>query len=162
MAALVVSVIALLVAIGSAVFTGKQYYLNEARDKREREGRLPTFDHTLVKRRDGRQWQLKIDIVNRNDAKLTFDFVAIQEPEGAKLATVEHAGGDTYLNPVGAIEKFISDGVPPHATASWTGFIVVDDQSPGARGKPATLVYAFRFIDAPNVQIERSYGVPLP
>jgi hypothetical protein len=158
-AALLVSIIALTVAIGSAFFSGKQYFLNAARDQREREARLPTFDHTLVKQHEGRLWSLKVDVVNRNDAKLTFDFAAIGNPEGAKLALPDGAGG--HLNPVGAIPKFIADGVPPHATASWTGFIVIDDQFPGGRGKQAEITYAFRFIDA-DMQIERSYAASLP
>jgi heme exporter protein D len=50
--ALIVSIIALIVAIGSAVFTSKQYLLNVARDQREQEARLPTFDHQLEKVRE--------------------------------------------------------------------------------------------------------------
>jgi hypothetical protein len=160
MAALTVAIIALFVAIGSAIFTGKQYYLNEARDRREREARLPTFDHELVKQHEGRLWLLKISVVNRNNAKLTFDFVSIEAPEGARLALPDASGG--HLNPVGTLPKFIADGVAAGTAASWTGFVIIDDQYPGGRGKQATFVYAFRFIDEPDNQIERKFTVSLP
>jgi hypothetical protein len=58
--------------------------------------------------------------------------------------------------------NLIAAGVAGHGTATWTGYIVIDDQSPGGRGKPATLVYAFRFIDASDTQIERKFTAVLP
>lgn len=158
--ALVVSGFALLVAALSARYTRAQYQLNEDRDLREREARYPTFDHEPLKQQEGRLWLLKIGVLNRNDAKLTFDFIAIEAPDGAKLALPGGAGG--HLNPVGAITNFIAPGVAPHATATWTGYIFIEDQFPGGRGKRATLVYAFRSIDAPDTQIELKFTVSLP
>ena len=46
MAALGVSVIAIVVATSAAVFTGKQYFLNEDRDQREIAAHQPTFQYT--------------------------------------------------------------------------------------------------------------------
>jgi len=159
-AALLISAIALLVALGSAFFTAKQFQLNEARDVRERAARLPTFEHALVAQREGRLWKATITIVNRSDVKLMFDFAAIETPEGARLANPDGAG--SHLNPVGALNKFIEEGITPSGSGTWSGFIVIDDQSPGGRGKQAKLIYAFRFLDAPTVQIEKEFYVILP
>jgi hypothetical protein len=153
--ALAVSIVALAVAAGSAAFTGKQYWLNQARDEREREARLPTFDHSLTKQREGREWKLTGEILNRNDAKLTFDFVAIEGPPGARLAPPDARGNP---EPTSIVHL---PGIAPHATATWTAYIIIDDQSPGGRGKQARLTYAFRFIDA-SEQIEKTFYVSLP
>jgi heme exporter protein D len=150
-AALGMSVLALIVAISSAVFSGKQYWLNEARDQREREARLPTFDHSVTKKRDQQLWKLTTDILNRNDVKLVFDFLAIETPEGARLARAE---GSVGLGAVPAAD-FVPAGIAPNGSATWAGYIVIDDRFPGGRGKPASLVYAFRFLDAPDTQIEK-------
>jgi hypothetical protein len=158
--ALVVSIIAVVVALGSAAFTGKQYFLNVARDEREQAARLPTFDHKLEKVRESRVWKITTTITNRADAKLIFDFVAIEELQGARLALPDGGGG--YLNPVGSLKPFVADGVGPHLAESWNGFIVIPDDFPGGRGKPVSLVYAFRLIDRPDDQVEKQYTLILP
>ena len=96
--------------------------------------------------------EIRTKITNRADAKLMFDFVAIQGLDGVALAANVEGGGRS--DPVGAIQSFIPEGIEPKHSVSWQGFIVVKYDSASGRCKPVSIVYAFRFIDQPDTQHE--------
>ncbi len=156
--ALIVSILAIAISSWAAWYSRRQYLLNIARDLREQAARLPTFEHHLETVKDGRVWKFTTKITNRSDAKMTFDFLSIGDIEGGGLAT---SNGRGNLVPVGAIQPFIPEGIDPHQSASWDGFIVIKDDFAAGRGKPVSIVYAFRLIDHPDVQEEKLFTLIL-
>jgi hypothetical protein len=141
LAALIVSIVALLLAGASAVFSVKQYWLNEARDQRDREASLPGFEHHVQNDQPGRSWAVRIEAENHSAQKLFVDVVFADFPQDMMfMPTVRYdvLGSAALVNP-------FPDGIAGHGSSNWTGYLVMHPQAAGAGGKLAEFRYEYHF-----------------
>jgi len=158
LAALIVSITALLVAGASAIFSVKQYWLNEARDQREREALLPGFEHHLQNDKPGRSWALKIEADNHSAQKLFVDVVFADSPQDMMfMPSVRYdvLGSAALLNP-------FPEGIPSRGSTIWTGYLVMHPQAAGAGGKSAEFRYEWHFAGEEPRSHKRTVRFRLP
>ena len=94
-----IAMVALIVSIFSAFFTGLQWWLAYRRARDEKRARWPAVEARLVRPLAPDWWEVRIDVRNRIDTRLVLERLRVHRPRAARLFREIRARGGYVIAP---------------------------------------------------------------